>query len=170
MCFNVFQCAKKHIEQHPTSVWDWHWHWKPRDHLFSMCEKHIEKTLKAHWRTLGKTHWKTHWKALEHIITHCTLQHIGDSAAFSNVPPMCPILNVQKTHWKNWRHIDAHFNVPQCFYNKFQLSAGSRIWVFVAEGSRRLCATPGMVTALSWWRQICGTCTSQGRWVLASAP
>ena len=28
----------------------------------------------------------------------------------------------------------------------------------------RLCATPGMTTALSWWRQICSTCSSQGRW------
>ena len=81
-------------------------HW---GHLFSMCEKHIEKTLKAHWRTLGETHWKTHWKALEHIITHCTLQHIGDSAAFSNVPPMCPVLNVQEAHWK----LEAHWRTFQ---------------------------------------------------------
>ena len=89
-----------------------------RDHLFSMCEKHIENTLmhiegtlKAHWSTLGK---KTHWKALRHIRTHCTLQHIGDCAASSNVPPMCPILNVQETHWKHigkhWRHIEMCYN------------------------------------------------------------
>ena len=87
MCSNVFQCAKNTLKKH----------WR-----------HIE----THWR---KIHWKTHWKALEHIITHCTLQHIGDSAAFSNVPPMCPVLNVQEAHWKKiggtLTHISMGVNV-----------------------------------------------------------
>jgi len=59
-----------------------------------MCEKHIEKTLK---------HIETHWEknTLKSIKTHYNtlhIKHIGDFAAFSNVPPMCPSLNVHKTH------------------------------------------------------------------------